>query len=71
MTNVGMRRADLVEEIEHRELLLVEARAERDRFEQAIRWALGEMVAGETFPSAKVGDPPYWWRRGLRERAGL
>jgi hypothetical protein len=38
------------------------------RLEAAIRWALGE--SGE-FPMREPGQGQYWWRKGLRERAGL
>jgi len=41
---------------------------ERDRFEAAIRWALGE---GEGFPVRMEGEGRYWWRTELRRRAAL
>lgn len=38
------------------------------RLELAIRWALGEM---DDFPAREDGQGAYWWRKELRERAGL
>lgn len=41
--------------------------AERDRYKNAILWALGYT----DFEPRKPGEPAYWWRKGLRERAAL
>lgn len=47
---------------------LEDALESRDRYEEAIRWALGE---GEDFPFRKDGQSAYWWRTELRKRAAL
>lgn len=63
-----MSKAEMQERIGQLERLLADARAQRDALEKAVRWALGE--DGEF----KVRSPaygPYYWRRELRERAGL
>ena len=39
--------------------------AERDRYKNAILWALGYT----DFEPRKPGEPAYWWRKGLRARA--
>lgn len=43
-------------------------RAERDRAEAALVWALG--ASRDHFPERGDGGP-YWWRTELRQRAGL
>ena len=48
-------------------------REERDRLRAAILWALGE---GDDFPDwpatvTITGNPKYWWRKELRQRAAL
>ena len=45
----------------------VETKIERDRYRDALVWALG---AGEDFP-LPAGNRPFWWRSELQERAGL
>lgn len=47
-----------------------QGRAARDaeRYEAAIRWALGET---DEFPYREGGQGPYWWRTELRRRATL
>lgn len=39
-----------------------------DRYEEAIRWALGER--GE-FRVRDEGEPAFWWRSELRRRAAI
>lgn len=38
-----------------------------ETLEKAVVWALGYT----SFPARPRGGPPYWWRKELRERAGL
>ena len=45
-----------------------ELRAEIERLREAIFWACG--MSG-SFPSRRDGQGQFWWRRGLRERAGI
>ena len=65
-----MTRAELLDENERLRRLLDIARDERDQALKAVHWALGEL-SGDTFQPRRENDPPYWWRRGLRKRAGL
>ena len=39
-----------------------------ERYEAAIRWALGEI---DDFPPREEGQGKYWWRTELRRRAAL
>lgn len=60
-------RVELAERVTQLERMLKEARAERDRFELAVRWALGECPHGTPdFVPRREGQPAYWWRRPLR-----
>jgi hypothetical protein len=47
---------------------LAVAREALERYESAIRWALGE---GDDFPMREPGEGAYWWRNELRRRAAL
>jgi hypothetical protein len=40
-----------------------------EELEDAIRWALGEH--GDGFSERGPNDGKYWWRRELRQRAGV
>ena len=66
-----MTKPELKERVEQLERLLADARAERDKYEQAIRWALGYSIKGPIFEPRKPGDPTYWWRRTLSELSGV
>lgn len=44
------------------------ATARAERYEQAIRWALGEV---DDFRPRQDGEGAYWWRKELRRRAAL
>ena len=50
------------------EEILMAMETENMKFRSAIEWALGKN--GE-FPARDEGDPPYWWRKELGNRAGL
>lgn len=39
-----------------------------ERLKEAVLWALGESET-DGFRPQVAGDPPYWWRRELREKA--
>lgn len=56
---------DLCNELDHRFATLT---AERDALLKAITWALG---AGDDFPDRQKGEGAYWWRKKLRDMAGL
>ena len=47
---------------------LEKAQADAERYESAIRWALGE---GGEFPPREEVQGRYWWRTELRRRAAL
>lgn len=65
-----MTRAEMEGRIESLERMLDEARAESDRYQEAVRWALGEHVHGlPPFPERPPNGPAFWWRRGLRAAA--
>jgi hypothetical protein len=67
-----MTRAELAEDNARLGRLLEESRRRADELEEAVRWALGEIVPGPQFTARRPGiDPPYWWRRELRARAKL
>lgn len=53
--------------------LLEELEEENMRMRMALLWALGEHEAFSPPPDTKEGErpKPYYWRRELRERAGL
>lgn len=42
--------------------------AEHEKYRQALEWALG---ANGKFRQRPVGAGQYWWRKELKERAGL
>lgn len=54
---------------------LVEARAEIERLQVAVRWALGEApdADGRWFGELQEDErrKPYWWRTHLRKIAGM
>lgn len=66
-----MSRAELQEQNEHLRNLLDDARKRVEILEIAVRWALGELVPGAQFLPREPGQAPYWWRRELRQRAGM
>lgn len=59
------------QQIERLTRLLHEAQEESDRYQRAIRFALGEMQHGipNFMDGYVVGGPAFWWRRTLRELA--
>ena len=48
---------------------LASVKAERDRLNSAVRWALGYNEGEPQFQPRAEGDPPYWWRNELMRRA--
>jgi len=71
-TRTGADRDGWLEDVSYwREISAL--REERDRLRAAILWALGE---GDDFPDwpatvTITGNPKYWWRKELRQRAAL
>jgi hypothetical protein len=59
------------ERIGQLERLLEAAREERDRYEKAIRWALGYTVGRRALRESSPGEGAFWWRRKLTALSGV